>query len=497
MEAPESVVVQILSMSKGLVRLSWLFRWNAEALPCDQKLAQGFEVRLPDDHPAAKDIGNRWQCRSSPFQLELPRGHCYLLQLRAVLMEGAQVVWASEFSAPARVDLRQNAGSKHRAEAAGKPRFQDFLVAKPSERRVDPYRSSPRTSPRVPLGAPKLGALPVASSPSTSAGDGALSEDTSPLRSVVRRSILELLFEQAVRKAFFDFLPMVMVARMRSASPAVKAQAAAYLHARVNTGSSEEFDLEGEEPVAEVPPAEEATQAPQIALQEVTLVHEDQLAHISGSLICPPLLRTPRGTFRSEAAPLREAERDLGRLMANSGFRIFLTSSAASVLPVRLQARPGIPILHDLHLLLEQQLSMALDTSFSERVATAMSAGIGVDFAVQVGLIPQFHQPMFILLLLGSGGQPQQVRMVVNGFVAAKSKHVQGDRPDQKFTPWIASLASPDLMQPQLRTDGPCQWEYSVRHANGSETTGSALECDVLLLQDIAASGRWTGLPQL
>ena len=24
----------------------------------------------------------------------------------------------------------------------------------------------------------------------------------------------------------------------------------------------------------------------------------------------------------------------------------------------------------------------------------------------------------------------------------------QGDRPDQKFTPWIASLASPDLMQP-------------------------------------------------
>lgn len=66
-------------------RLSWLFRWNAEALPCDQKLAQGFEVRLtvatptaqdfedpwgwtcgrrlrrrlPDDHPAAKDIGNR------------------------------------------------------------------------------------------------------------------------------------------------------------------------------------------------------------------------------------------------------------------------------------------------------------------------------------------------------------------------------------------------------------------------------------------------------
>eukprot|EP00435_Cladocopium_sp_Y103_P057923 s786_g20.t1 len=418
-------------------RLSWLFRWNAEALPCDQKLVQGFEVRLPDDHPAAKDIGNRWQCRSSPFQLELPLGQCYLLQLRAVLMEGAQ--------------------------AAGKPRFQDFLAAKPSERRVDPYRSSPGTSPRVPQGAaPQPGAPPIASSPSTSAGDGA----TFGLQGLTKK-----------RKAFFDFLPMVMVARMRSASPAVKAQAAAYLHARVNTGSSEELDLEDEEPVAQVPPAEEPTQVPpQIALLEVTPVHEDQLAHISGSLICPPLLRTPRGTFRSEVAP------------------IFLTSSAASVRPVRLQARPGMPILHDLHLLLEQQLSMALDTRFSERVATAMSAGIGVDFAVQVGLIPQFHQPMFILLLLGSGGQPQQVRMVVNGFVAAKSKHVQGDRPDQKFTPWIASLASPDLMQ---ATDGAWEWEYSVRHANGSETTGSALECDVLLLQDIAASGRWTGLPQL
>lgn len=29
---------------------------------------------------------------------------------------------------------------------------------------------------------------------------------------------------------------MVMVARMRSANPAVKAQVTAYLHARVNTG---------------------------------------------------------------------------------------------------------------------------------------------------------------------------------------------------------------------------------------------------------------------
>eukprot|EP00434_Breviolum_minutum_P007024 symbB.v1.2.006197.t1/scaffold355.1/size243294/7 len=131
---------------------------------------------------------------------------------------------------------------------------------------------------------------------------------------------------------------------------------------------------------------------------------------------------------------------------------------------------------------------MALDTSFSERVATAMSAGIGVDFAVQVGLIPQFHQPMFILLLLGgSGGARLEVRMLVNGFVAAKSKHVQGDRPDQKFTPWIASLASPDLMQPSKGE--AWQWEYAVRDANGSETTGSALECDMLLLQDMTASG--------
>ena len=47
-------------------------------------------------------------------------------------------------------------------------------------------------------------------------------------------------------------------------------------------GSSEEFDVEGEEPVSKVPPTEEADKAPQIDLQEVTLVHEDQLAHISG-----------------------------------------------------------------------------------------------------------------------------------------------------------------------------------------------------------------------
>lgn len=39
--------------------------------------------------------------------------------------------------------------------------------------------------------------------------------------------------------------------------------------------------------------------------------------------------------------------------------------------PLNHLAREIIRILHDLHLLLEQQLSMALDTSFSERVATA------------------------------------------------------------------------------------------------------------------------------
>ena len=39
--------------------------------------------------------------------------------------------------------------------------------------------------------------------------------------------------------------------------------------------------------------------------------------------------------------------------------------------PLNHLAREIIRILHDLHVLLEQQLSMALDTSFSERVATA------------------------------------------------------------------------------------------------------------------------------
>ena len=46
------------------------------------------------------------------------------------------------------------------------------------------------------------------------------------------------------RKAFFDSLLMAMVARLRSTSPAVKAQAAAYLHARVNKGWAKFFVLE-------------------------------------------------------------------------------------------------------------------------------------------------------------------------------------------------------------------------------------------------------------
>eukprot|EP00434_Breviolum_minutum_P007025 symbB.v1.2.006198.t1/scaffold355.1/size243294/8 len=127
-------------------RLSWLFQWNADVLPADCKLAPGFEVRLAEDDPA-KEASKRWQCRNSPFQLELPLGHCYSLQLRAVLRDSSDVVWASSLSAPARVDLRQNGRSKQRMEASGKPRFQDFLAMKPSERRLDPYRSSPATSP--------------------------------------------------------------------------------------------------------------------------------------------------------------------------------------------------------------------------------------------------------------------------------------------------------------------------------------------------------------
>ncbi|CAE8587040.1 unnamed protein product [Polarella glacialis] len=94
-------------------------------------------------------------------------------------------------------------------------------------------------------------------------------------------------------------------------------------------------------------------------------------------------------------------------------------------------------------MLREAFVSADVDASALEALcgnaATAMSASIGVDFAMHVGLIPTFLQPLFLILLLqDASGNIAEARVLICGFVAAKPKHITGDRPDAKCTNWCA-----------------------------------------------------------
>ncbi|CAK9091370.1 Hypothetical protein SCF082_LOCUS43050 [Durusdinium trenchii] len=473
--------------------LSWLFRDAATvALRTTSPAATwSFEVRLPEEHPALVEVEGRWWCRASPFQLELPLGHSYPLQIRAVLRDGSDVLCSSAWSPSTTVDLRPLAtkNGPSRLEAPSKPNFQEFLRGISPDRR-SPYRRE--TSDEQRTGG--SGGFP-ATSPSTSAGDATatdlLTEPQTPSASPRKpRDVAELWSSERARKAFFDFLPMSMVVRWRATNGVLKGQVALYLRARA--GSSAEPDEPEADEVPEPDVCEPAQDEPPLARETKEELPEpaaDQLAHISG-LLRPSLplpVRAASGSFRSAMPAWGEVQRDLGRLLADPSFRIFLLSSTASLRPLRLPVAPTI--LERLQLLLAEQLNEAPELGFAQRVATAMSATVGVDFAVQVGLMPQFHQPMFILFLGGGG---PEVRLLVNGFVASKPKHVRGDRPERKCTPWLASLCSPEL-RAGTPDGSETIWEYSVREAY-AEDTGSAVECFRPLLDAMAQRG-WSGWP--
>lgn len=240
-----------------------------------------------------------------------------------------------------------------------------------------------------------------------------------------------------------------------------------------------------------------------------------RLIHISGALQEAPLSK-PRGAFCSKVATASELGRDFARVMLASGRRLFLVAHNTDG-PQSLALDPGLTsadegacghtdwVKASFRAGLEQQLlsttasplGEAALAALCERLVAAMSASIGVDFAAHVGLQPAFLQPLFILLVLGSGcsrGAALPVRVVCCGFVAGGPGDVQGDRPDAKFTPWCASLASPDLRSVSSEAGASWQWEYSVRGTDGSVRIQDAMHCDLLHMQAAAVSGTWPGL---
>eukprot|EP00927_Polykrikos_kofoidii_P026115 TRINITY_DN23311_c0_g2_i1.p1 TRINITY_DN23311_c0_g2~~TRINITY_DN23311_c0_g2_i1.p1 ORF type:complete len:1445 (-),score=238.52 TRINITY_DN23311_c0_g2_i1:39-4373(-) len=113
--APYGVVAQVLSLSGGIVRLSWLF----EGWQCMQSWAgsRSFEVQWCRADSATRggiDDGSgksRMLCRQSPLIIELSPGYQYCFEVKAVLVEAEAgsgnfaVSWESPVSQTAVADL--------------------------------------------------------------------------------------------------------------------------------------------------------------------------------------------------------------------------------------------------------------------------------------------------------------------------------------------------------------------------------------------------------
>jgi len=127
-EAPSRVIAQVLSLSEGTVRLSWVFDWNIlpkELASCEWA-AKGFEIvrrREPTSEMAIKCDTNddvaRSSCSRPPVNMELLAGYRYTFEVRAVLTDSRSndiasstlclpPVWASLASPPVSADLRDS-----------------------------------------------------------------------------------------------------------------------------------------------------------------------------------------------------------------------------------------------------------------------------------------------------------------------------------------------------------------------------------------------------
>eukprot|EP00930_Biecheleria_cincta_P068899 TRINITY_DN56726_c0_g1_i1.p1 TRINITY_DN56726_c0_g1~~TRINITY_DN56726_c0_g1_i1.p1 ORF type:complete len:711 (+),score=95.84 TRINITY_DN56726_c0_g1_i1:69-2201(+) len=350
-------------------------------------------------------------------------------------------------------------------------------------------------------------------------------------------SVSEQLFAgEYVSQRIFDKCGILAVARCKGTCKVMRAQVAAYLHRRVNkdepfsidsciqrsaTFETHKFNhglseapagMEQEKMDGSVGGAELDEHQEPLEITAPTI----RLAHISG-MQRRHILTYPRGCFQSKIPARHEVVRDFGRIVCAPSHRIFVMSTAApSWQPLRLgpslkralacsESERGQWVLPSLREGLQQHMNaqrgLVLDAAvldtLCDNAACAMSAGIGVDFAVQVGLLPSFLQPLFMLLIFKhSDGQSFSARVVVSGFVAGKPKHVKGDRPDTKCTPWVACLASPDLLASSRSPGAQWDWDYAVREAQ-VELIRDAVESEQMILEEDLRSGSWVGLPNL
>mmetsp|Transcript_53004 Transcript_53004/g.124188 ORF Transcript_53004/g.124188 Transcript_53004/m.124188 type:complete len:262 (+) Transcript_53004:50-835(+) len=218
------------------------------------------------------------------------------------------------------------------------------------------------------------------------------------------------------------------------------------------------------------------------------------------------LVGRPYGKFISALPPLNEGRRDFARIFfANERKIFFLTKDMPSMRPLQASAGPSNANIGDLsEQVVERACSLfydALTGSLAQafnsapdpvvvdkvhhKAMSAMSVNVGVDFALQMQLMPMFLQAVFVLLVFGD---MQEARIATYGFVAADPKQVKGDRPESKRSPFYVRLLSPNLIT--AREEDAHRWEVSYVAQTASITTiMQAVEAEVRHLRDAVSAG--------
>jgi len=221
------------------------------------------------------------------------------------------------------------------------------------------------------------------------------------------------------------------------------------------------------------------------------------------------LAAAAKGRFQSALSPISEGKRDFARIFFANERKIFLiapnmpsmrplqpTSSASSAhigdMSEQVVNRAEALFRESLSQHLDQALPTKPDPSLFEtlisRAVAAMTVNVGVDFALQMRLVPTFLQPVFLIIVLGD---MSQARAATYGFVAERPQQIVGDRPESKRTPFCIRLLSPSLLEEGDPEDFT-KWEveYSAMEVHTSTCT-QAVEMDMPKVREAISTKTW------
>jgi len=225
------------------------------------------------------------------------------------------------------------------------------------------------------------------------------------------------------------------------------------------------------------------------------------------------LAAASQGRFQSALSPISEGRRDFARIFFADERKIFVIAqgmpsmrplqptsngmSKASVgdMSEQVVSRAEGLFRESLSLHLDQALSARPDPDLLEkllaRAIAAMTVNVGVDFALQMRLLPTFLQPVFLIIVLGDLAE---ARAATYGFVAERPQQIVGDRPESKRTPFCVRLLSPNLLDEAALEDGN-KWEveYSAMEVRTSTCT-QAVEMDMPKVREAINSQTWDPL---